>query len=244
MMHQPCKEEFSDWPNGLLSIGTFGNSNLRQSENFSTQHVENTTPEDIEEVDKQLIRLLLNKQISLDSSFPGESEKQNLSVEKFLDRLREDEKKTDESTQNLLENKDRYLQRATSIVHRGGNTDIRSDKKKTGIGKKSLSFLLKKVFVCRGGFAPGPVLRDPIPDPKLDSRMEKILRAMLHKKIYPQRPSPKTTSKKYLDMSETDNSDEEECEEASHSSKWVKTDSEWDGDIFAMACCANRVTAQ
>ncbi|KAK6139680.1 hypothetical protein DH2020_026568 [Rehmannia glutinosa] len=174
MMHQPCKEEFSDWPNSLLSIGTFGNSNLKQPENFSTQHVENTTPEDIEEVDKQLIRLLLNKQISLDSSFPGESETQNLSVEKFLDCLREDEKKTDESTRNLLENKDRYLQRATSIVHRGGNADIRSDKKKNGIGKRSLSFLLKKVFVCRGGFAPRPVLRDPLPDPKLDSRMEKV----------------------------------------------------------------------
>ncbi|KAI3443545.1 hypothetical protein Pfo_000210 [Paulownia fortunei] len=232
MMHQPCKEEFSDWPNGLLAIGTFGNNNLKHSEKFSIQgtipssqdHLENTTPEDFEEVDKQL-RLLLNKHISLDYTFSGESEKHNLSVEKFLDCLREDEKKTDELT-NLWENKDTHVQRTTSIVHKGGK-DIRSDKKRSGIGKKSLSFLLKKALLCRGGFVPAPFLRDPLPDPKLDnSRMEKILRAMLHKKIYPQRPSPKTSSKKYLDMPETD-SDEEEYEEASNKSKWVKTDSEY-----------------
>lgn len=51
---------------------------------------------------------------------------------------------------------------------------------------------------------------------------------MLHKKIYPQRPSPETTTpKKYLDMPETDSTDEEDYEDASdHKSKWVKTDSE------------------
>lgn len=49
-----------------------------------------------------------------------------------------------------------------------------------------------------------------------------ILRAMLHKKIYPQKQSPKSSSKKYLDM----DSDEDEYEEGGRQSKWVKTDSE------------------
>ncbi|KAL0410408.1 UNVERIFIED_CONTAM: hypothetical protein Slati_3630500 [Sesamum latifolium] len=220
-MHQHCKEEFSDWPNGLLTIGTFGNNNLKHSDKCSQgpldsgqDHLE---PKDLEEVDKELIRLL-NKHISLYSSLSDESEKHNLSVEKFLDCLKEDEKKADEL---MSENKDARLQRSTSLVQRAGK-DIRLDNKTKGISKKSLSFLLKKAFVCRGGFVPNPMLRDPLPDPKLDhSRMEKILRAMLHKKIYPQRPTPKTASKKYLDMAETD-SDEEQCEEASRRSKWSK----------------------
>ncbi|KAL0308413.1 UNVERIFIED_CONTAM: hypothetical protein Sradi_5783600 [Sesamum radiatum] len=234
-MHQPCKEEFSDWPNGLLTIGTFGNNNLKHSDKCSIQgqlhscqdHLE---PKDLEEVDKELIRLL-NKHISLCSSLSDESEKHNnLSVEKFLDCLKEDEQKADEL---MSENKDTRLQRSTSLVQRAGK-DIRLDNKRKGISKKSLSFLLKKAFVCRGGFMPNPMLRDPLPDPKLDhSRMEKILRAMLHKKIYPQRPTPKNASKKYLDMAETD-SDEEQSEEANRRSKWVKTDSECE-------CAANFV---
>lgn len=178
-MHQSCKEEFSDWPNGLLAIGTFGNNNLKHSEMVSIQgtlssgqdHLENTTEEDFEEVDEEL-RLLLNEHISLDSSFSGE--KHNLSVEELLDCLREDEKKIDESRINVLENTDTHLQRTTTVVHRG-RKDIQSDNRKRGIGKKPLSFLIKKALLCRGGFVPAPILRDPLPYPKLDhSRMEKV----------------------------------------------------------------------
>lgn len=46
--------------------------------------------------------------------------------------------------------------------------------------------------------------------------MLQILRAMLHKKIYPQRP---TTPNKCLDMGEEDDT-------TTHGSKWDKTDSE------------------
>ncbi|WVY93421.1 hypothetical protein V8G54_032509 [Vigna mungo] len=50
------------------------------------------------------------------------------------------------------------------------------------IGKKYISFLLKKIFVLRSGFAPTPSLRDTLQE----SRMEKLLRTKLHKKIYTQ----------------------------------------------------------
>ncbi|KAJ1424889.1 hypothetical protein SESBI_11282 [Sesbania bispinosa] len=29
MLHEPCKQEFSDWPQALLAIGTFGNNKLK-----------------------------------------------------------------------------------------------------------------------------------------------------------------------------------------------------------------------
>ncbi|KAK4493276.1 hypothetical protein RD792_017846 [Penstemon davidsonii] len=208
MMQQPCKEEFSDWPNALLSIGTFGiNKNLQNSEKSSlASKSENTNPEESEEVDKEL-RQSLNKD--------------DLSIEKLFDCLSENVKNTDD----LMENKENRLQRTMSVVDRG-EKDITFDKKSNDIKKKSLSFLIKKAFLCSGGFEPNPLLRDPIPDYKLEkSRMEKILRVMLHKKIYPQRPNPnpKVNSTKYLNMQENDRDDE-----TSHnSSKWVKTDSEY-----------------
>lgn len=39
----------------------------------------------------------------------------------------------------------------------------------TAIKKKSFKFLLKKMFVCHGGFGPAPSLKDPV-----ESRMEKV----------------------------------------------------------------------
>jgi len=39
----------------------------------------------------------------------------------------------------------------------------------TAIKKKSFKFLLKRMFVCHGGFAPAPSLKDPV-----ESRMEKV----------------------------------------------------------------------
>lgn len=50
-----------------------------------------------------------------------------------------------------------------------------------------------------------------------------ILRAMLQKKIHPQRPN---TPNRYLDMAESESDDEQESGKGSHESKWVKTDSE------------------
>ncbi|KAK8654744.1 hypothetical protein V6N13_107344 [Hibiscus sabdariffa] len=92
------------------------------------------------------------------------------------------------------------------------------------IGKKSLSFLLKKMFVCTSGFSqsPAPCLRDPIPE----SSMEKILRNILQKKIYPQSSSPRLYTKKPLESSHVPkiaNGDEK----PDNGSKWVKTDSEY-----------------
>ncbi|KAL7096109.1 hypothetical protein ACP275_10G062800 [Erythranthe tilingii] len=220
MMQHHCKEVYSDWPNGLLAIGTLGNPDKlsvhANNENTASQVQDNFDEEEEEEeqvIDKEL-SLLLSNHISLDRE------------KLFLDCSREDEEKT----VHALENEDARIRNTTSSMVNKGAKDARlnnnNNKKKNGIGKKSISFLIKKALLCGGGF----VLRDPLPDTTKveNSRMDKILRALLHKKIYPQRPTSKSGSKKYLDNRPAIvDSDDEEYEEAFRQSKWVKTDSEY-----------------
>lgn len=63
--HQSCKEEFWDWPNGLLAIGTFGNNNnlkhCEEADKSSSAGV-------LEEVDKELRLLLNTNHISADGN--------------------------------------------------------------------------------------------------------------------------------------------------------------------------------
>ena len=67
---QSQKEEFSDWPYGLLAIGTFGNNAALKEEdskpnfipeNQSQDHLEQLTPEEVQKLQSEL-NLLLHKQ--------------------------------------------------------------------------------------------------------------------------------------------------------------------------------------
>uniref|UniRef100_UPI001C13001A hypothetical protein n=1 Tax=Proteus mirabilis TaxID=584 RepID=UPI001C13001A len=66
-------------------------------------------------------------------------------------------------------NRSGSLQRSTNLVLNRGK-DVSVDSAKNTIGKKSFSFLLKKMFVCNSGFPSGPSPKAPIPE----SRMEKV----------------------------------------------------------------------
>ncbi|GFZ04319.1 hypothetical protein Acr_16g0009430 [Actinidia rufa] len=104
--------------------------------------------------------------------------------------------------------------------------DVCMEKKnKKAIGKKSISFLLKKMFVCRGGFAPASSLRDTLQE----SRMEKLLRTIISKKIYPHNSSQASSMKKYLEDKQIPKKKKEvkAGEKANNGCKWVKTDSEY-----------------
>lgn len=57
-----------------------------------------------------------------------------------------------------------------AIIGRCKDHVCKTNNKKTVNGMKSVSFLLKKMFVCSSGFAPTPSLRDTLPE----SRMEKV----------------------------------------------------------------------
>ncbi|EFH66578.1 hypothetical protein ARALYDRAFT_472133 [Arabidopsis lyrata subsp. lyrata] len=96
------------------------------------------------------------------------------------------------------------------------NTDVTIGK------KKSLSFLLKKMFVCTSGFkTPPPLLDLSRGDSLHNTRMEKMLRTILNKKIHPQRSN--SIAKKYL---ENHHKIVDEARSSVDANKWVKTDSE------------------
>ncbi|ESQ34889.1 hypothetical protein EUTSA_v10009462mg [Eutrema salsugineum] len=95
------------------------------------------------------------------------------------------------------------------------NTDVTIGK------KKSLSFLLKKMFVCTSGFkTPPPLLDLSRGDSLPNTRMEKMLRTILNKKIHPQRSN--AIAKKYLENHKII----DEPRSSVDANKWVKTDSE------------------
>ncbi|KAJ8756206.1 hypothetical protein K2173_024753 [Erythroxylum novogranatense] len=190
-MTQDSREEFSDWANELLTIGTFGNAELKQNiviqeeEQVHPEHqspsttddgLEDFTPEEIGKLQKELTKLLSKKPTS----------------------EREKEKEKEKEIAHLPI--DRFLNCPST---------------------------LEKMFVCRSGFSPQSRLRDTLQE----SRMEKLLRTLLHKKINPQNTPRSTSVKKYLKSRRSSKDDEEEEDQSRHTNsdgyKWLKTHSEY-----------------
>ncbi|GAV61428.1 hypothetical protein CFOL_v3_04955 [Cephalotus follicularis] len=228
-MKQDAREEFSDWPHGLLAIGTLGNNDLK--ENLERQNIEEDsssskdfvdfTPEEVGNLEKELTKLLSRKPTS-----KLDKELANLPLDRFLNcpsSLEVDRRISTTICSDLDIDKDEDIDRTISVIL-GRCKEICADNNKKAIGKKSLFFLLKKMFVCRSGFAPAPSLRDTLQE----SRMEKLLRVMLHKKMY-SNSSRASSMKKYLEDKQmpTKKNEEEKRERTDDGCKWVKTDSEY-----------------
>ncbi|KAJ7979224.1 NGR2 [Quillaja saponaria] len=216
MLQEPCKEELSDWSHGLLAIGTLGNDNLKEdpdrrndipAENLysSQDHLQELTHEEL-----------------------GNLQNNNKANESFNSKhldLEVDRVQNNKSSEECKSKNNRFCLSRSLVLSRG--KDVCLDNNNNAIGEKSLSFLLKKMFVCKNGFQPPPSLKDPLPS---ESRMEKILRGILHNKICPQGSKPAIT-KKYLEtrnVPKSANYDVDELDsDAEEGSKWVKTDSEY-----------------
>ncbi|KAE9605824.1 hypothetical protein Lalb_Chr10g0101391 [Lupinus albus] len=226
---QEPQEEFRDRTHGLLVIGTFGNSkeikeildNQNTEEDPSTsEEIADFTPEEIVKLQKELTKLLRKK--------PNvEKEISELPLDRFLNCPSSLE--VDRRISNALcsdsDDKEEDIEKTLSLILGKCKDICAADNKKKTIGKKSISFLLKKMFVCKSGFAPTPSLRDTLQE----SRMEKLLRTILHKKIYAQNSSRASSMKKCLeDRKMTGKRNEDEAEERTDDRcKWVKTDSEY-----------------
>lgn len=146
------KEEFSDWPQSLLAIGTFGLSNLRSDPEPEAPHLQTPTLEEDGELHEELISYL-------DTQVDDEEE--------------ESETHPSDTTvcEDLLLNRDVCLQRSISGMFSIGK-EILVDKKNNVIRKKSLTFLLKKIFKSRNRLN---LVRDSLPDPTFEkSRIEKV----------------------------------------------------------------------
>ncbi|CAN1827982.1 Protein DEEPER ROOTING 1 [Linum perenne] len=171
---QECREEFSDWPHGLLAIGTFG---IKDTTNHAdTQQVvvedddriqhetHDFTSEEIEKLQKEKPDLLKKEK--------NEDVVANFPLDRFLNcpSSLEIDRRLSTSLDERYENDDGDdIERTISVIL-GKCKDIRAKKKEKNIGKKSISFLLKKMFVCSSGFAPQPSMKDTLGE----SRMEKV----------------------------------------------------------------------
>ncbi|KAJ4842718.1 hypothetical protein Tsubulata_043631 [Turnera subulata] len=247
---QESREEFSDWPQGLLAIGTFGNNDLKQNHEIedvqedqhpeeatsSPDELQDFTPEEIGKLQKELTKLLSRKPTSDNK----EKEIANLPLDRFLNcpSSLEVDRRISTAVTSDVDEREEDIERTISVIL-GRCKDICENKKKKAIGKKSISFLLKKMFVCRSGFAPQPSLRDTLQE----SRMEKLLRTLLHKKINTQNAASRASSmKKYIeDKRKTNNEEieEEKRHKTSDGSKWVKTDSECPEDVYLSTSLAS-----
>ncbi|XP_030530432.2 protein NEGATIVE GRAVITROPIC RESPONSE OF ROOTS-like [Rhodamnia argentea] len=246
---EPCKDEFGDWPNGLLTIGTFGNGSQSKDQARQDQQDHTTpspshdqSPQDltIEQVWKlqQELNSFLNTQPqrrdpssdatgNSGSSGSYRSASCPLSSEIVTD-MREIAELISHK-QNTRE--DNFQETNSAVVYRkSGKDDVVSDgAKRNGIGKRSLSLLMKKMLACKSGFnlelSTVPSFRDPLPE----TRMEKVMKAILHKKVYPQSSSQALSAKRCLEQRPMpkSSSNQEQANEEAVKSKWDRTDSEY-----------------
>lgn len=243
----------TDWTQALLAIGTLGNKELHEELERDNNHSENVgtsddlsdfTVEELDKLQRQLKWMLAHKpKPSSNGSEPSEEDRANLPLSRFLNcasNLEVDRKVLgNENNGDLSPNTQIVLNKVKDMLL--GNPNA--------LKKRSISFLLKKMFVCSHGFAPTPSLRDPIHD----SRMEKvkkihaqsfslfngmnnysstpccmvqILKAILNKKINQQNSGP-ASSKNYLDNKTTEiTGAREEGDKSKDHCKWIKTDSD------------------
>ncbi|TKY57009.1 hypothetical protein E2542_SST21455 [Spatholobus suberectus] len=214
---QEAREEFSDWPDGLPAIGTFGNNkekekaekHITREDPSSSEEIADFTPEEIGKLQKEIAELPLDRFLNCPS---------NLEVGRRISNvLCSDSEDKDQEEEGDIEK--------TLSVILGKFKEICANNGKKAIGKKSISFLLKKMFICRSGFDPAPSLRDTLQ--LQESRMEKLLRTILHKKINSQRSSQALSLRKRLEDRKMPKENEaEERAETDDGCKWVKTDSE------------------
>lgn len=194
-----AKGEFSDWPQAFLFIGTLGTKDLK--DDTKVQNHCNLETQELTSEEVTQLQKELNAMVSncdLDSLATLEATKGERSVD------------------GEEETHDQHKQHFATIAS-CNNKAIR---------EKSVPFLLKKMFMCGAGFGPVQSLRDPMLSAP-QTRMEKILRALLHKKIYPQNPSPPTSKKKYLASGHLANTNKDDHDQGNEGSKWVKTDTEY-----------------
>ncbi|XP_062194177.1 protein DEEPER ROOTING 1-like [Phragmites australis] len=208
------KDEFSDWPQSLLAIGTFGNKQIEKVAQSSSGNVQTMkdsvkfTEEEVDKIRKEFEVLLeSNNQAEVQGSYDDEQ----VASQKHVG---EDD---NEKYREHLINKEIIVSKAREIV----------GKKGSALKPRSIASLLK-LFACKGGFT-STVLEPRNSFPQ--SRMEKLLRAILQKKIHPKNSSMLVT-RRHLDW-KPDEKEINGCLEDAlrdldeDGAKWVKTDSDF-----------------
>nr|XP_016473099.1 PREDICTED: uncharacterized protein LOC107795047 [Nicotiana tabacum] len=180
-------EEFKDWPDSLLAIGTFGIKSSEEVGKLQNDHhqdeiLENSpdlaefTPEEVGKLQKELTKLLSRKPAAnnADYIFP---------LDRFLncpsslevDRRISSSRFSSTNSDNFDYDEEELDRTIRVIIGRCKDVCNKQNKKKS-IGKKSISFLLKKMFVCASGnFGPAPGLRDTFQKSRMEKKKYVIL---------------------------------------------------------------------
>lgn len=142
------------------------------------------TPEEVGQLQKALTRLLKKKPtttttVAASKAPPheGSEDAADLPLDRFLNcpsSLEVDRTISSRFSVNSDYRDEEEIDRTIRVII-GRCKEVCMENNKKEIGKKSISFLLKKVFVCRSGFAPAPSLRDTLQE----SRMEKVITSTL-----------------------------------------------------------------
>lgn len=214
---------------GLLSIGTFGEKKDAKPTTFD--QLPEFTIEEAEKLQDALEKLLLRAR-SKSSARRGD-DSLSLPLDRSLncpsslevDRRVLRQKHDDEGGDTKI-----VLTMAKDLLASCSGSN--RNNKGAGIKNNSFKFLLRKMLVCNGGFAPAPSMKDPV-----ESRMDKFFRTVLGRKINV-RPTNATAAKKYCledkrfngksrgghcrdEDGDGDGEKEEDC------CRWDRTDSEF-----------------
>lgn len=151
-----CKEEFSHWPESLLSIGTFGTFDLKAAKRNSLASGNKIVEPDLSDFTSEEVATLVKKLEHMGV------ERGNLTEDQFMDCSTSLTDPNCEDYKNISSEGDIVLSKGKDLL----------DESTSVLKKRSISFFVKKVFACQGGFA-------PVPAPELralfsQSRMEKV----------------------------------------------------------------------
>uniref|UniRef100_M8C1U7 Uncharacterized protein n=1 Tax=Aegilops tauschii TaxID=37682 RepID=M8C1U7_AEGTA len=255
-------DEFSDWPQSLLAIGTFGNKQIEEvaqvqdtsEDGQSMQDAIKFTEEEVDRIQKEFAMILASKdQAEAHDSHDDEQVTSHKDVDESINEKHRDQllnkkvviSKAKDSlgkkastlkprSKELFPHKD--VDESINEKHRDQllNKKVVISKAKDSLGKKASTLKprsvasLFKLLMRKGGCAAA------VPDPRSScpqSRMEKLLKAILQKKIHPQNSSA-LVPRRHLDW-KPDEQEINECLEDAlrdlddDGAKWVKTDSDF-----------------
>jgi hypothetical protein len=159
----------------MLSIGTLGNEQTAPAL-AEDQAVPDFTVEEVKKLQDALNKLLRrakSKSSARGSTAGAGDDEQNLPLDRFLncpsslevDRRLSLRLQASEAGQNGAE-----FSPDTQIILSKARELLTSTTGGGGVKQKSFKFLLKKMFVCRGGFAPQPSFKDSI-----ETKLEKVI---------------------------------------------------------------------
>ncbi|GJN11043.1 hypothetical protein PR202_ga29202 [Eleusine coracana subsp. coracana] len=222
-----------DWPQGILSIGTLGNESpphpaAAEGGSLSAQEVADFTIEEVKKLQDALNKLLRRAKSKSSSRGSGatDDDDRQLPLDRFLNCPSSLEVDRRLSLRHAAgENGESFSPDTQIILSKARDLLVNSNG--AAIKHRSFKFLLKNMFVCRGGFAPAPSLQDPV-----ESRMEKD-DASKEDECRPSNANAGSSRKYYLEdkpsgriTQREHRLDEDEDDKGSDSFKWDKTDTD------------------